>query len=124
MTPISTLRIGHDPRINLFILTGGRVADKKKGALFGTEWWKAKDDSKRCYLGQVNAEGISWTPMADMSRTRKNHASVVFQNRVWIIGGNPGMKDQQTTFRGWLPSSLNTTEYIELDPNTGLYLLL
>ena len=62
--------------------------------------------------------------MADMSRTRKNHASVVFQNRVWIMGGDPGMKDQQSTFGGWRPSSLKTTEYIELDPNTGLYLLL
>ena len=111
--------------LSYFIPIGGRIADRKKG-VFGTEWWKAKDDSKRCYLGQVNAnaDGISWTPMADMSRTRKNHASVVFQNRVWILGGDPGMKDQQSTFGGWRPSSLKTTEYIELDPNTGLYLLL
>ena len=73
--------------------------------------WKKKDYSRDAYIGYMypEAPSIHWNKIEKMFRYRRGHASVVFQDKLWVFGGHLDYKEHA---RGRFAT--NETEILDL----------
>ena len=74
------------------------------------------------YRSQQNPTGIGWTLMNNLSNEERRyaHSSVVFDGKIWMLGGKAGNGNENTVYSGSLTSSTNLDfTKVKANNNTG-----